>query len=366
MSVRIRLSVTPLDWASVSWAEHEDRPDVLRQGVIPAVHIGRGLGHCHHRQGGAGAGAPDQLGILPGGRHQGDGIGDHALLDVYSADRVLDGQKLLLGHHLLDAVQRVDAALPGQDHVPLILGLGIAHGEPDSEPVHLGIRQELGAGGAGGVLGGDQGEGAGQRMGHAVHGDLSLLHGLQQGRLGPGGGPVQLVRQEEVAEDGALLVDHPAGLLLIDGVAGDVRGQHVGVELDPSVIQTQGPGEGQGHIGLADAGDVLQQDVSVRQDGHQDPDQDLVLALHRLPQLVDNSLNQIHDCTLRYRMKNAPLYRRKKAGIVSRSLSLYTKNYPSASPRVRIPRFRRQISSNWLSGRGFCPAPASTVKPGRS
>ena len=86
--------------------------------------------------------------------------------------------------------------MAGQDHGPLRLGVGVADGQTDGEPVHLAIRQELGTGGPHGVLGGNDRKGAGQGVTDTVYGDLPLLHGLQQGGLGPGGGSVQLVRQK--------------------------------------------------------------------------------------------------------------------------------------------------------------------------
>ncbi len=39
-------------------------------------------------------------------------------------------------------------------------------------------------------------------MGFACHGDLPLLHGLQQGGLHLGRGPVDLIGQDQVVENG--------------------------------------------------------------------------------------------------------------------------------------------------------------------
>ena len=113
---------------------------------------------------------------------------------------------------------------------------------------------------------------------HAVHRDLPLLHGLQQGGLGAAGGPVELVGQEEVAEHRAGLVLHFACGLVEDGKAGDVGGHDVGGELHPVKLQVQRPREGQGQGGLSHAGDILQQNVALGQNGGQDLEEDGVLA----------------------------------------------------------------------------------------
>ncbi len=72
------------------------------------------------------------------------------------------------------------------------------------------------------ILGGNDGKGLGDGMGLTVHGDLPLLHGLQEGGLGAGGGPVQLVRQEQVTQHRPRLIGHGPGLLIVNGVSGYV------------------------------------------------------------------------------------------------------------------------------------------------
>ena len=115
-------------------------------------------------------------------------------------------------------------------------------------------------------------------MGYAVHGDLALLHSLQQSGLSPGGGTVELIRQKQIAENRALLVIVVAGVLVVDGEARHVRGHHVRGELHPLVVQLQGPGKGQSQRGLADAGLVLQKEVASGQHGQKRLENHIVLA----------------------------------------------------------------------------------------
>lgn len=99
------------------------------------------------------------------------------------------------------------------------------------------VGEQLGSGGAHRVLRGDDGKGLGDPVGLSVHSDLAFFHSFQKGRLGPGGGAVQLVGQEQIAQNGAGLIGHGAGLFVVDGVAGDIGGQHIRRKLDPSVLQ---------------------------------------------------------------------------------------------------------------------------------
>ena len=122
-----------------------------------------------------------------------------------------------------------------------------------------------------GVLGGDDHKGLGNGAGHPVHRHLALLHGLQQSRLGAAGGPVELVGQKQVAHQGSGVVLKAPALLVVDGKSGEVGGHHIRGELHPLTAQAQGLGKGQGHGGLAHAGDVFQQNVAPGQNGQQDP-----------------------------------------------------------------------------------------------
>ena len=232
--------------------------------------------------------------MVPGCTNQIHDVANNGFLHIGLGHRLLHGNQVLRGEHGAQRIQRI-AGLPVLDHGQLILGGRIAHGEPDGEAVHLAVGEQLGAGGTGGVLSGQNHKGLGDGMADAVHGDLPLFHGLQQGGLGPGGSPVQLVGQEHIAQHRAGLINHLAGGLLQHGVAGDIGGQHIGGKLDAVTVQTQDFGEGQRHGGLTHAGDILQQDVALGQDGAQHPNQHLVLAHHHPAQLRNNLLSHGGD-----------------------------------------------------------------------
>ena len=106
----------------------------------------------------------------------------------------------------------------------------------------------------------------------------------------PGGGPVYFVRQEQVAQHRAGLVDHFAGGLIQNGIAGHIGGQYIRGELNPAALQTHDFGEGQSHGGFAYTGDIFQKNVASGQHGCQNPQQYGILAHDDLPHLVDQLL----------------------------------------------------------------------------
>ena len=133
--------------------------------------------------------------MLARGANQGNDIVDKLRLDVNGGGLVLHGNQLLPGQNGIDRLQRIDA-LPGKHHVALVRRLRVADGQADGEPVHLRIRQQLRAGGAGGVLRGEDNERLRDRMADAVDRDLALFHGLEQRGLCTRGRTVQLVCQK--------------------------------------------------------------------------------------------------------------------------------------------------------------------------
>ena len=105
----------------------------------------------------------------------------------------------------------------------------------------------------------------GQRHRHAVDGHLPLLHRLQQRRLRPRRGPVDLVGHQHLAEHRPLLELEVARLLVEEVDAHDVGRHQVGRELDSPEHATQRLGEGLAQRRLADSGHVVHQDVAVAQ-----------------------------------------------------------------------------------------------------
>ncbi len=108
-------------------------------------------------------------------------------------------------------------------------------------------------------------------MAFPSHGDLTLLHRLQQGRLRLGRGAVDFIRENEIPK-------HRPGLELelvrrrfaeIDLRARDVAGQQVGRELDAAEFALQVFGQRLDRPRLGEAGKPLKKDVPIGQQGNQ-------------------------------------------------------------------------------------------------
>ena len=101
--------------------------------------------------------------------------------------------------HLLDAAL-FDAG-GGKQHAPLGPLVGIADVDLQQEAIELGFGQRIGAFLLERVLGGQHMERRRHVVPLAGNGDVMLLHGLQQRRLGLGAGAVDLVGHQQLGED---------------------------------------------------------------------------------------------------------------------------------------------------------------------
>ncbi len=214
----------------------------------------RGLGQVHQV-------------ALEAGRHV-DGAGGHGHLhDVFGRG------------HRLQGLEDVAAAVGAEDP-DLALASRVADGDPHEEAVELAPGQGVGALVLHGVLRGEDHEGGLEGVGGGVDGDLPLLHGLQQRRLGLRGRPVDLVAEHQVGEHRPRAKIELAGGAVPHRAAHDIGGKQVGGELDPSPAAVERGGHRLGQAGLAHAGHVLDQDVAFGDQAQQDQLDHLGLALH--------------------------------------------------------------------------------------
>ena len=77
--------------------------------------------------------------------------------------------------------------------------------------------------------------------------------------------------------------------------ADDVGGQQVRRELHPPEAGLHGPGEGLGKTGLADAGDVFDQEVSLRDEAQHDEVDDFGLSLDDVADVVGDGLEDVGE-----------------------------------------------------------------------
>ncbi len=144
-----------------------------------------------------------------------------------------------------------------------------------------------------GILRGDHHERPGQPMRLTVGRHLPLTHRLQQGALRARRGAVDLVGQHHVGENRPRTEDELMRLAVVEAVAGDVGRQQVGRKLDAVENAGQAAGDRLADQGLAHAGNVLQQDVLARQEGHNHQPHGVGLAKHYAGNVLLQSRNQV-------------------------------------------------------------------------
>ena len=178
------------------------------------------------------------------------------------------------------------------DDVALLLFLGIGDARLEHETVHLRLGERIGTLLLEGVLRSQHEERLRQRIGLVADGHLPLLHGLQQGALHLGGRTVDLVGQDEVGENGALLHVELLLLLRVDERTDDVGRQQVRRELYAAETGIDRLGEGRDGQRLGQTGHALQQDVAVgKQSDEQRVDQ-VFLADDHLAHLAGKGIDE--------------------------------------------------------------------------
>ena len=146
---------------------------------------------------------------------------------------------------------------------------GVAHIHFEKESVELRFGQPVDAFLFDRILGGQHHEWKWQRNRGAVNGDLILLHRLQQGGLSLGRSAIDFVREQDLAEDRPAPQHEVVALAIEDRDARDVGRKQIGRELDALVLAPENVRKRFRERRLGDAGDALEQHVSVGQQSNQ-------------------------------------------------------------------------------------------------
>ena len=262
-----------------------ERLDVVGEGVVAPAHERSGLGRPQQHQAGARRGAELEPLVLAGVPHQRDDVVAQGLGRV-DAVRHLDGVDDLgaVGDRL--EVQHAVARLVAEQHAGLGVGVRIAEREPDHEAVDLRLGQRVGALVLDGVLRREDQERAREFVRGGVHGDVALLHALEQAGLRLRRGAVDLVHEHDVGEDRARAELEARLALVVDLRADDVGGQQVGRALHARELAVDRARERARQSGLADAGIVLDEDVALGEHRHRELLEHLVAHLDGAPYVL--------------------------------------------------------------------------------
>src|SRR6516162_11469662 len=261
-----------------------DRLDVLGDHVVAGVEGGVAAGELDHGQRAARARPDRDLRMGSGRGDQADDVAEQVIVEMDLLQGLAHGEQGAGVEYLRGPRRRGAALQPAPGHLRLPGLVQVAQPDPGDEPVQLCLRKGVGAFVFDRVVGRQHDERLWQRVRLAVHADLALGHGFQEGCLRLRRGAVDLVAEQQVGEDGPWAENYLAGARVEDRCAGEVGGQHVRGELNPGELQPEGGGEGTREQGLAQARQVLDEDVP----GGQDAEQDLC---DRFPLADDDPLN---------------------------------------------------------------------------
>ena len=261
---------------------------VFRRHEVALVQHRRGPRQLEQREHPARRGPDLDAAVGAGGARQVDAILGNRLADVHLFQGALHLQQLLVGYDRFQGHVVLLALLAPQEDLQFLLRIGVADAGTHDEAVQLRFGQRVGALELHRILGGDDDERRSERKAGALHGDLPLLHRLQQGGLGLRRGAVDLVAEQQVGEQRPAPELELRLPLVVDVAAGDLSRKQVGRELDAAELDVEHRGEGVRDQRLGQSGIVLDQDVAVRQDAHEDLPEHRVLADDHLAHGIDD------------------------------------------------------------------------------
>ena len=218
---------------------------------------------------------------------QRDGVGDHVAVDEDVARDLAVALERADRHALAHLGRLAERAA---DDRGLLADGRVVDDQLEQEAVDLGLGQRVGALGLDRVLRGEHEERLRQRVGLARDRHLALLHDLQQRALHLGGRAVDLVGEQEVAEDRTELGVEAPGVRPVDARADEVGRHQVRRELDAPELPAEHVGERLDGQRLRQPGDALEQHVAAGEQRDEQALEHRVLADDHALELVQGVL----------------------------------------------------------------------------
>jgi len=238
--------------------------DIVGDAVVATPKQSASAGGVGQRDGRTGGGAERQQ---RGSASRADDrveVGGEGRIEVDVLDFVLEGSQPAGIEHGADVADAVRLALEEQPY--LDRSGGIADAQPQKESVELGFRKWKGPGEVLRILRGDDEEGGRERESLAVDGDVPFVHGLQEGGLSARARAVDLVREKYVRKNGTAAQDEFASVVVEYTDAEDVARKKITRKLDAAKLAADCRRECMGKRCLADARNILDQQVAARQE----------------------------------------------------------------------------------------------------
>lgn len=267
--------------------------DVVRRNEVAAFEAGEALGPHEEVESGARAGAHQQVRIVARRRHEGTHVPHDLRAHKRAAYGLLGPEHFVARRDLLYVKTREGVAIRRGvvfvENAFLGRRVGIPDDDLEHEPVKLGEGERIGALMLDGVLRREDDKRLRQQVHLFFLADRGFLHGFEESRLRLGGRAIDLVRQNEVRENGTFAKDEFPALRPEHVRAADVVGQKVRCKLDPSEIEGERRGDGPHQRCLGGARNALEQDVPVGEKGGQAIGDDIALAVDDFLYFVERS-----------------------------------------------------------------------------
>jgi hypothetical protein len=269
-----------------------------------------------------------------------DSVGLDLVGDPDPADVVAESDQARPVEDRFDGIQGLRRLPIAVGDRPLFRFFGVADPDPQQEPVELSLGQGEGPLELDRVLGCEHDERVRKRPRRPLDRDLPLLHRLEQRRLGPRSGPVDLVDQEDVRENRARSEAEVA--TLVEAGACDIDGEEVRRPLDPVRAEGKGACDRPCEERLAGPRDVLDEDVAVGEEGSRDQSKRAFGSDHGSADRDPDVLPEMSAWGGGAGRRTLDLGVRFRAPRACRPLEGYASEAPGVQPRS--PRLRRWSS----------------------
>jgi hypothetical protein len=240
---------------------HSKLFEIVRQAIIAAIEEGPGLCGALQHQSAARAHTESKLFGLARAIDDFEGVVVQAGVHLNVVDRFLHGEYLAQIRYRLERMERIIADAFAQDF-PLGFVRRISHFDAHEKTVELRFRQRVRAVMLDGILRGHHKKRLWKKLCSAVHADLGFVHSLEERRLCAGRGAVDFVRENDVGENGAGAKFKFAVLGIVNADAEHVARKQIRSELNALEGAMKGFGERLRQRGLADAGNVFNEQVA--------------------------------------------------------------------------------------------------------